>query len=100
MTEPESRTTPSSDTPSDPRDRLPRVLGLSDASLLIVASVVGSGIFFTPAQVAGLLPGAEWILAAWIVGALISLAGAFTNAELGAMFPHAGGDYVLSLIHI
>ena len=94
MTEPDSRTTASSDTPSDPRDRLPRVLGLGDASLLIVASVVGSGIFFTPAQVAGLLPGAEWILMAWIVGALISLAGAFTNAELGAMFPHAGGDYV------
>ena len=62
--------------------------------MLIVASVVGSGIFFTPAQVAGLLPGAGWILAAWIVGALISLAGAFANAELGAMFPRAGGDYV------
>jgi len=62
--------------------------------MLIVASVVGSGIFFTPAQVAGLLPGAGWILAAWIAGALISLAGAFANAELGAMFPRAGGDYV------
>lgn len=77
-----------------PRDRLPRVLGLGDASLLIVASVVGSGIFFTPAQVAALLPGAGWILLAWVVGAAISLAGAFTNAELGAMFPRAGGDYV------
>lgn len=62
--------------------------------MLIVASVVGSGIFFTPAQVAQLLPGAGWILAAWLVGALISLAGAFANAELGAMFPRAGGDYV------
>lgn len=62
--------------------------------MLIVASVVGSGIFFTPSQVANLLPGAGLILAAWIVGALISLAGAFANAELGAMFPRAGGDYV------
>ena len=62
--------------------------------MLIVASVVGSGIFFTPAQVATLLPGAGLILLAWAVGALLSLAGAFTNAELGAMFPHAGGDYV------
>ena len=44
--------------------------------MLIVASVVGSGIFFTPAQVAERLPGAGWILAAWIVGALVSLAGA------------------------
>lgn len=62
--------------------------------MLIVASVVGSGIFFTPSQVASLLPNAELILLAWLVGALLSLAGAFTNAELGAMFPHAGGDYV------
>lgn len=89
-----SSTSPSSGLEADPRDRLPRVLGLRDASMLIVASVVGSGIFFTPAQVAALLPGAGWILAAWIVGALISLAGAFANAELGAMFPQAGGDYV------
>jgi len=62
--------------------------------MLIVASVVGSGIFFTPAQVAGLLPGAGLILFAWLVGAALSLAGAFANAELGAMFPRAGGDYV------
>lgn len=77
-----------------PRDRLPRVLSLWDASMLIVASVVGSGIFFTPSRVAELLPSAGLILLAWIVGALISLAGAFANAELGAMFPRAGGDYV------
>jgi APA family basic amino acid/polyamine antiporter len=62
--------------------------------MLIVASVVGSGIFFTPARVAELLPSAGWIFAAWTVGALLSLAGAFANSELGAMFPHAGGDYV------
>jgi APA family basic amino acid/polyamine antiporter len=79
---------------ADPRDRLPRVLSLWDASLLIVASVIGSGIFFTPPQVAALLPSAELILLAWVVGAFLSLAGAFANAELGAMFPHAGGDYV------
>jgi basic amino acid/polyamine antiporter, APA family len=36
----------------------------------------------------------EWIFAAWIAGGLLSLAGALANAELGAMFPHAGGDYV------
>lgn len=78
----------------DPRDRLPRVLSLWDASLLIVASVVGSGIFLTPARVAGLIPSAEGILLAWLAGALISLAGALTNAELGALYPRAGGDYV------
>jgi APA family basic amino acid/polyamine antiporter len=77
-----------------PLDRLPRVLSLWDASMLIVASVVGSGIFFTPSQVAALLPSGGLILLAWLVGGVLSLAGAFANAELGSMFPRAGGDYV------
>ena len=81
-------------TSTDPRDRLPRVLSSWDASMLVVASVVGSGIFFTAGPVAALLPSAGLVLAAWIVGALVSLAGAFANAELAAMFPRAGGDYV------
>jgi len=62
--------------------------------MLIVASVIGAGIFFTPSQIATLLPHAGLILLAWLVGAVLSLAGAFANAELGAMYPHAGGDYV------
>lgn len=77
-----------------PRDRLPRSLSLRDATLLIVASVVGSGIFFTPSQVAALLPDAKLYLLVWVAGAAISLVGAFINAELSAMFPRAGGDYV------
>lgn len=77
-----------------PRDRLGRSLGPFDAAMLVVASVIGAGIFFTPGQVAALLPSPAWILAAWAVGGLLSLAGALANAELGAMYPHAGGDYV------
>jgi APA family basic amino acid/polyamine antiporter len=77
-----------------PRDRLERQLTLTDATLLVVASVIGAGIFFTPGRVAELLPHPGWILAAWVVGGLLSLAGALANAELGAMFPRAGGDYV------
>lgn len=77
-----------------PRDRLRRELRLGDATLLVVASVIGSGIFLTPGAIADRLPHVEWILAAWIAGGLLSLAGALANAELGAMFPHAGGDYV------
>jgi APA family basic amino acid/polyamine antiporter len=73
---------------------LDRVLTLWDASMLIVASVVGAGIFYTPTQVATLLPHASLILLAWLAGAALSLAGALANAELGAMFPRAGGDYV------
>jgi APA family basic amino acid/polyamine antiporter len=77
-----------------PRDRLVRGLSLTDATLLVVSSVVGSGIFLTPGQVADLLPDPRVILVAWLVGGLLSLAGALANAELGAMYPRAGGDYV------
>ena len=77
-----------------PRDRLARTLSLQDAVFLVVASVVGSGIFLTPGAIADRLPHPGLIFAVWIVGGLLSLAGAFANAELGAMFPRAGGDYV------
>lgn len=77
-----------------PGDRLERKLSLTDATMLVVASVIGAGIFFTPGRVAELLPDPRWIFAAWIAGAALSLAGALANAELGGMFPHAGGDYV------
>jgi len=77
-----------------PRDRLVRELSLLDAAMLVVASVIGAGIFLTPGQVAQLLPSPGWIMAAWATGAVLSLAGALANAELGAMYPRAGGDYV------
>lgn len=77
-----------------PRDRLKVELGLWDATLLVVSGVIGSGIFFTPGEIAGYLPHPGAILLAWLVGGLLSLAGALANAELGAMFPRAGGDYV------
>jgi len=77
-----------------PRDRLRRELRLSDATFLVVSGVIGSGIFLTPAAIAGLLPHPGLMLAAWLVGGGLSLAGALANAELGAMYPRAGGDYV------
>jgi APA family basic amino acid/polyamine antiporter len=83
--------------PSDdrhPLDRLRRELTLNDATMLVVSSVIGVGLFLTPGTVADLLPHPGVMLAAWLVGGLLSLAGALANAELGAMYPHAGGDYV------
>jgi APA family basic amino acid/polyamine antiporter len=77
-----------------PRDRLRRTLSLHDATLLVVASVIGSGIFLTPGAIADRLPHPGLILGVWAAGGLLSLAGALANAELAAMFPHAGGDYV------
>jgi len=62
--------------------------------MLCVSSVIGVGIFLTPGTVANVLPHPGLILGAWFIGGLLSLAGALANAELGAMYPHAGGDYV------
>jgi basic amino acid/polyamine antiporter, APA family len=77
-----------------PLDRLERGLSLTDATMLVVSSVIGVGIFLTPGTVANILPHPGLFLSAWFVGGLLSLAGALANAELGAMYPHAGGDYV------
>jgi APA family basic amino acid/polyamine antiporter len=77
-----------------PLDRLERGLSLTDATMLCVSSVIGVGIFLTPGTVANTLPHPGLVLAAWLVGGLLSLAGALANAELGAMYPRAGGDYV------
>src|SRR5205085_3301486 len=62
--------------------------------MLVVSSVIGVGIFLTPGTVAAALPNQWAFLAAWLIGGALSLAGALANAELGAMYPHAGGDYV------
>ena len=62
--------------------------------MLIVGNTIGVGIFTTSGVVAAHLPSPGWILLAWILGGLLSLAGALVWAELGAAFPHAGGEYV------
>ncbi|MFN2375172.1 MAG: APC family permease [Candidatus Binatia bacterium] len=77
-----------------PLDRLEPQLSLFDATMLVVSSVIGVGIFLTPGAVADALPSPGLFLAAWAIGGMLSLAGALANAELGAMYPHAGGDYV------
>src|SRR5262249_22839872 len=77
-----------------PRDRLTRQLSLTDATMLVVSSVIGVGIFLTPGGLADKLPQPRLVLTAWLVGALLSLAGALAHAQLAAMYPHAGGDCV------
>ena len=73
---------------------LRRGLGLSDCLLLVVGSMVGSGIFLTTGQIAAALPAPWLILLAWLIGGGIALCGALTYAELGASLPRAGGHYV------
>ena len=60
---------------------------------IIVGIVIGAGIFKTPAMVAGTTGDGGWAIAAWIAGALLSLAGALCYAELASAYRHAGGDY-------
>jgi APA family basic amino acid/polyamine antiporter len=73
---------------------LVRALGPWDAVLLTVGSVVGTGVFLTSSDIARALPHAGLLLAIWLVGGLLTLAGALTYAELGALYPEAGGVYV------
>src|SRR5512134_622733 len=73
---------------------LVRGLSLLDATLLIVGSVIGSGIFFAPSIVAGYLQSPGLLLGLWVVGGLLTLAGAISYAELAAAMPRAGGQYV------
>ena len=70
-----------------------QVLELRDAIALIVGLVVGAGIFKTPSLVAANSGGAWTMLAAWLLGGIVSLIGALCYAELATAFPHAGGDY-------
>ena len=69
---------------TDPRDKLVRTLGASDSTLLVVSSVIGAGIFFTPGVVAANIPHPGWFLLAWAVGGGLSVAGALANAEAHA----------------
>jgi len=75
-------------------ETLPRTIGPFTALCVVVGSVIGSGIFLVPADVAQKVPSMGGIVMLWVVGGLFSLAGALTLAELAAMLPRAGGPYV------
>jgi APA family basic amino acid/polyamine antiporter len=85
---------PPNEPPGPNTHGLRRELGLASCTLMVVGGIIGSGIFFTPAEVARALPTGGWILAVWAIGGVVALAGALAYAELGAMMPAAGGGYV------
>ncbi|MBK5257633.1 MAG: amino acid permease [Vicinamibacteria bacterium] len=79
---------------AEPSQRdLIRGLSFTDATLITVGSVLGSGAFLTTTDVARALPHAGLILLAWLCGGVLTIAGALTYAELGTMMPRAGGPY-------
>ncbi|HUE02305.1 MAG TPA: amino acid permease [Bryobacteraceae bacterium] len=75
-------------------NELPRRLGLLDACLIVIGIVIGAGIFLIPNIIARSLPSAPAILAVWIAAGVLSYFGALAYAELGAMMPETGGQYV------
>jgi len=82
------------ETVASPDEGLLRALGLGSAILLVLGSVIGSGIFLTTGGMAALIPSASLLLAAWVLGGVLSIAGGLTYAEMGGMFPRSGGVYV------
>lgn len=79
---------------SEAAANLPRALGLFDSTSIVLGIVVGAGIFLVPNLIARAVGSAGWILAAWIFTGVLSFFGALAFAELGAMLPATGGQYV------
>jgi len=73
---------------------LRRSLTLYGLTMIAIGSTIGSGIFRTPGSIAGAVHLPEYVLMLWILGGVVALTGALTFAEMGSMFPGAGGLYV------
>jgi len=78
------------------RGHLLRVLGVGFGLAVIIGNTIGAGILRTPGDVAAHLPSVPLYLAAWLLGGIYALLGAIQIAELGAMLPHSGGQYVFA----
>src|ERR671932_901231 len=71
-----------------------RELGLLDSTMIVAGSMIGSGIFIVPAEIARQVGSAGWLLMVWVVTGLLTVAAALSYGELAAMMPKAGGQYV------
>lgn len=76
------------------KPELARDLRLSHAGAVVVGTIIGSGIFLVPSEMMQAVGSARVVYLVWVVGGLLSFFGALTYAELGAMKPQAGGEYV------
>jgi amino acid transporter len=75
------------------RAALPRRLGLLSAIAVVIGSIIGSGIFRSPAGIADRLPGPIPMLSIWVLGGLFALCGTLTLAEIASAIPKTGGIY-------
>jgi APA family basic amino acid/polyamine antiporter len=71
-----------------------RGLGLFDSTLLVAGTIIGSGIFIVPADIARQVGSPGWLLTTWIIGGVMTMMAALSYGELAAMMPRAGGQYV------
>jgi APA family basic amino acid/polyamine antiporter len=69
-------------------------LGLLDSTMIVAGSMIGSGIFIVSADIARNVGSAGWLIAVWVITGFMTLTAALSYAELSAMFPKAGGQYV------
>jgi len=76
------------------QNELSRRLGLTSAIMIVIGSVVGSGIFLTPSNIAAAVQIPGVMLFVWVLTGLLTLAGALTNAEIASHITDAGGQYV------
>ena len=79
---------------SDNAEKLVRGLGLLDATMIVVGSMIGSGIFLTSAASARFVGAPGWLLMAWALAGVLTITGALCCAELATIWPRAGGQYV------
>src|SRR6266851_7837526 len=93
-TRPPSVSAPTQTVSPSVRRELARDLGLSHAGAVVVGTIIGSGIFLVPSEMMQAVGSARLVYLAWVIGGLLSFFGALTYAELGAMKPQAGGEYV------
>src|SRR2546427_12979055 len=73
---------------------LVRGLSLLDATMIVIGSMIGSGIFLVSAESSRLVASPGWLLVAWALAGVLTITGALSCAELAAMMPRAGGPYV------
>src|SRR2546426_1778683 len=83
-----------SETKTASQQKLVRGLGLIDATMIVIGSMVGSGIFITSAESSRLSGAPGWLLFAWAIAGLLTITGALCCSELATMMPRAGGVYV------
>ena len=79
---------------TEPKRLLVRGLSLLDATMIVMGSMIGSGIFLVSAESSRLVASPGWLLAAWALAGVLTITGALSCAELAAMMPRAGGQYV------